>query len=468
MKSVYILTIVIISISAMVYYPVSVLYGDINFNTIASVLFSNKDESLGFLKAIPIRLYMVSLIIFILSVIVMKIKFSLPAKVKAIFLLLGGVIVSSPILYAYSQKGRITSSDIKNPTARFFITLPVRYMEVMHEINLMKEYSQKQPTWNITGAEPKYKIFIVVIGESVRRDFMSAYSFPIDNTPYMRTAPGILFSNYISAASSTQVSLVNTITAGADNINNNIITLANSAFFSTYWLSNQGNIGMHDTSVSNIGKNANHAVFLRKGNSDDSGKSSDFKLIPEFEKIIKTQSDNNSLIVIHLFGSHPPSCSRVDSEPEIKFISDDLSCYVQSIKNTDDFLKKIDAILRENSNSWSMMYFSDHGLAIHDKNMKNKEYMLHSGDFKDVYNVPFFIISSDSSSRSEINQRRTAFDFLKLFSEWTGIHETSLEHECRLLSDKHCESENLDKVISFLYDKVSYSKMQDDIIPTSQ
>ncbi|MEM8006853.1 phosphoethanolamine transferase, partial [Morganella morganii subsp. sibonii] len=68
--------------------------------------------------------------------------------------------------------------------------------------------------------------------------------------------------------------------------------------------------------------------FLKKGNSDDSSKLSDFKLIPEFEKIIKKQSDNNRLIVIHLYGSHPPSCSRVGSTVEIKFISDDLSCYV--------------------------------------------------------------------------------------------------------------------------------------------
>ncbi|MEM8006617.1 sulfatase-like hydrolase/transferase, partial [Morganella morganii subsp. sibonii] len=259
-KSIYILVIGIVSISAIIYYPISVLYGDISFNTIASLLFSNKEESLGFLKTVPPRFYVVSLIILILSVIMMRMKYALPAKVKAAFSILGVIIISYPMLTAYSQNGRVASVDIKNPVARFFITLPVRYMEVMREIKVIQAYSQKKPTWNITNTDPKYKTYVVVIGESVRRDFMSAYGFQIDNTPYMRTATGTLFTNYTSAASSTQASLFNTIAGGAENINNNIITLANSAGFSTYWLSNQGNIGMDDTPISNIGKNANYSL----------------------------------------------------------------------------------------------------------------------------------------------------------------------------------------------------------------
>lgn len=44
-----------------------------------------------------------------------------------------------------------------------------------------------------------------------------------------------------------------------------IIDLARSAGIKTYWLSNQGMVGKFDTPVSAIGRKADKAIFLNKG-----------------------------------------------------------------------------------------------------------------------------------------------------------------------------------------------------------
>ncbi|MCV5556116.1 hypothetical protein OFN13_34045, partial [Escherichia coli] len=71
---------------------------------------------------------------------------------------------------------------------------------------------------------------------------------------------------------------------------------------------------------------------------------------------------------------------------------DYLSCYVSSIQKTDLFLEKLNNFMRENDNSYSMIYFSDHGLAH--REIGGEIYFNNNRASKLHFDVPLFMISS--------------------------------------------------------------------------
>ncbi|WP_336610308.1 sulfatase-like hydrolase/transferase [Campylobacter sp. 7477a] len=72
---------------------------------------------------------------------------------------------------------------------------------------------------------------------------------------------------------------------------------------------------------------------------------------------------------MHFIGSHPITCNKLSSKEYLKYPDEatfKINCYVESIRQTDNDLKSVYEILtrnlQENNESFSMIYFSDHGL----------------------------------------------------------------------------------------------------------
>lgn len=99
---------------------------------------------------------------------------------------------------------------------------------------------------------------------------------------------------------------------GALQFNNNILRLAKLSGLHTYWLSNQGVFGIHDSPVAMIGKDADYSYFIKNGDSNDGAYYPDEALLPEYSRAIKKPGDK--LIVLHLIGSHPDACSRTNGK----------------------------------------------------------------------------------------------------------------------------------------------------------
>ncbi|WP_162505626.1 sulfatase-like hydrolase/transferase [Candidatus Arsenophonus triatominarum] len=175
------------------------------------------------------------------------------------------------------------------PELKFIKDFYYAQEETKKLFSLISEKDEFQPS-NVTTL---FNTYVVVIGESARRDFMHAYGFPINNTPFMNSANGILFTHYISAGATTQHSLINSLSI-PPKIANNIISLAKKRGFMTYWLSNQGAVGFNDTPVAAIGKKADYSVFLKKGNFSDSRASNDAELLPEIAKAINSSQQKKS------------------------------------------------------------------------------------------------------------------------------------------------------------------------------
>lgn len=99
---------------------------------------------------------------------------------------------------------------------------------------------------------------------------MSVYDYPVPTTPWLNTAPGLFIDDYTSTASSTVSSLSRTLIYDYEqnpDSGNNVVALAAKAGYSTWWISNQGKLGEHDTRISVIASDAEHATFLKKGSS---------------------------------------------------------------------------------------------------------------------------------------------------------------------------------------------------------
>lgn len=114
----------------------------------------------------------------------------------------------------------------------------------------------------------------IIIGESVRKDYVSAYGFKYDNTPFTRIHASIIWDGLIAPAPNTQSSIQHLISQSIflddkkvnAQLNNNIVSIANDAGFETYWLSNQGKLSTIEITVPRIASYAQHSFYTKKAN----------------------------------------------------------------------------------------------------------------------------------------------------------------------------------------------------------
>src|SRR5690606_11911344 len=89
--------------------------------------------------------------------------------------------------------------DTGYPVVRFVKDVVVNNREVREEQARMAELSGMKDTWTVLGVKPKYHTYVVVIGESVRRDAMGAFGGYWNNTPFASQVNGTFFTDYVSA-----------------------------------------------------------------------------------------------------------------------------------------------------------------------------------------------------------------------------------------------------------------------------
>ncbi|CAQ83679.1 MULTISPECIES: phosphoethanolamine transferase [Photorhabdus] len=412
---------IVLGIVALIYSPIGLTYGSPNFNSILSLFYTNEQEASEFISSIPAEHYLFSLLILIFCLLSLKVRMNLYKKINIFLFSFALIMTIHHPLKAFIQGKEFNILDSGLP-----------------EIRVVKD---------------------------VRRDFMNAYGFSVHNTPFMSIANGTLFTNYISAGPSTQISLASSLAMvknGKDILSNNIVTLAKKAGFYTYWISNQGSMGLFDTPVASMGARADSPLFIKKGESSSGLNRNipDTNIIPIVKKALEDKKEKK-LIVIHLMESHSPACIRTNYEYKVFFKSEQISCYIQSIKNTDDLLSIITSEVQKNEKSWSLMYFADHGVSFFEKDTK-KMRLAHNDKYKQNYQVPMFITSYDDTSRKIINAQRNSMSFLTLFSEWTGIQEPTIPRNCKMLSNEICE--NQDDVLNFSNKIVKYSSLPEDKI----
>lgn len=460
--------IAICTVVAASYYPFGQAYGAPNFNTLLALHSTNMEESTEILTIFPWYNYVIGLFIFALGVIALRRRtVEKAAWTKwdhlgvAFCLVVVFVQPVSNLIYGWG----FNLKDTGYPVVRFVKDVIVNNKEVIDEQARMAELSSRKDTWTVMAVKPKYHIYVVVIGESVRRDAVGAFGGYWNNSPFESQVKGTFFTDYVSASGSTQKSLGLTLNRVVDNqpqYQDNVVTLANRAGFQTWWFSNQGQIGEYDTAIASIAKRADEVHFLKNGDFEADKNVKDEALLQMTSQVLSTPHTQPQLIVLHLMGSHPQTCDRTGGKYAEFVQSKETSCYLYSITQTDELLGKLYAQPQAAGSSFSMVYFSDHGLAFKERG-KEVQYLAHSDKFQQNFQVPFMVLSSDDKTHRVIKTRRSANDFLSFFSQWTGIEAKEIANGYRFVSS---QKSGPTFITNFKLQRVDYDHLGSDIFET--
>lgn len=245
-------------------------------------------------------------------------------------------------------------------------------------------------------------VFVLVIGESENKNFMSVYGYQKPTTPYLNrlknSKNAIFFSEAHSNYTHTVPVLIYALSAKNqyenmdEDLAPTLIETAKAAGFSVYWLSNQVKFGACGENVSKISIPADEKIFT--SDFDDKEKFDESLLEP----LKSLNLAKKSLVVVHLLGSHGTYKKRYPKNYE-KFGTSRLEAYENSIFYNDEILRRIIEISKNFKNFKALVYMSDHGenpvKASHD-----------AANF--VYGmcqIPFFIYFNDSLQNSDIYTR---------------------------------------------------------------
>lgn len=423
---------------AFLYCPIGLTFGPPDLNAMTSMAYTDKAETLEFLMSVSVWKWLISISILfsLLSCCLLKTKttFVLPRILSLLSIV---CFFSMPIKAAY-QENKFSLLDSHYPPIRFVNDARNAYNQVNAD-KAFYEHNMKMPDeWGKDTHGENYNTVVIVIGESVRRDFMSAYGFPVNNSPFINSTPGFIFTDYISSGPATVLSLTHSLYRFKDGkieYNNSIVRLLGKSGYHTSWISNQGVFGSSDSPVSLAGKQADEYHFVKNGSSNKFLYSPDEKILPLVLDAVHRKG--KKAIFIHLMGSHPMACIRTNGQYETFFRSKEESCYVQSIKNTDALLSRVYAMLGQNSNSWAMMYFADHGLMVVDKGA-SEERLQHADKYQNNYDVPLFVTTSSMKESQKITAPRSGFDLIPLVTQLVGITEPSIDIKCNLYSNEAC------------------------------
>ena len=215
-------------------------------------------------------------------------------------------------------------------------------------------------------------LFVLVIGESQSASHIQAYGYQKATTPKLverlKEPNHLLFNNVFSSWPQTVQALSYALT-NANQYNQvevsdaySLIELPRAVGFDTYWLSNQRKYGMYETPITVISSTANHEIWTN-GSAKMEGVFFDEELV---NRLPKVDPNKNTLIIIHLMGSHQKYEKRVPKEfRQFTGADEVVASYDNSILYTDYVVDEIYNKAKKNPAFKALVYFSDHGEEPH-------------------------------------------------------------------------------------------------------
>lgn len=297
-------------------------------------------------------------------------------------------------------------------------------------------------TVKTNNQEEKPHTYIMIIGESVSKEYVSAFSdIEYNTSPWLKECKAdeehnIIFGHAYSCANQTVPTLERVLTER--NLYNNkefhqsvsIIDIARKAGYTTHWYSNQGCIGVAETSITLVAKTSDTAKWTEQ---EVNKIQYDGSLLDFLDEVDNTK---NNFIVFHLMGSHFNFINRYPAEATqwgTPGVQDNMLNYLNSIHYTDSLLKKIYDYANEKLNLSAMLFFSDHG-CIPDKRR------VPQFDGFDFLRIPMSLHCTDSY----ISRHRERFEAFKANKDKYFTNDLMYEAVCGLLDveSNHFDTEN--------------------------
>ena len=381
------------------------LQGHMSLGIVASMFQSNTNEAFEFLSVVDLKYIVFAFFIFLS--------------------LCFYILFFNPTRQGNYRKLILALIFIANGVSVFGVQTALATVKYKQEEAKLLEDNVQDVDWKIQQVNASYDNQVVIIGESVQRDHLSLYGAKEDTTPFLNQMPLDVVDHYIATAPNTVTSLTRTLTLVDQNrepqIAKNVVTLAKQAGYNTIWISNQGFMGKNDTAISKIAIHADHQFFLKSGNYMSSNIDDD-KMVEILQAQLKKYANQKNVIFIHMMGSHPDACERLFNAPRMYANKPEtINCYLSSINKLDHFIKQIYNTLKADQRNFSVTYFSDHGMTV-DEDSYHVD-----NDFKDNYQVPFFVLRSDAQAKNYYNKNVSAYDYMHIYADLLGVKTPLLD-----------------------------------------
>ena len=297
------------------------------------------------------------------------------------------LILCTPIAYSAVRKGpRLLAS---HGVYQFCTTL-CRYTDEIRAVDTVRSERQNlslAPVAFLDGDPAMPRTYVFIVGESANRNHLSLYGYKRNTTPKLEAMRDelVVFEDVISPDPHTipslrKVLLFSELQKGDTILTSpSVLTLLNSAGFTTYWISNQAVNVEGATGVRLFAEDAKQVSFLNMARDEGRSVSYDSVLLPELEKILGSSVERKA-IFIHLMGSHLTYALRYPPEFGVFSSTDDIptkpwrtesekqyvNTYDNSIRYTDHIVSSvINAVKRKGGDAF-VVYFSDHGQEVYD------------------------------------------------------------------------------------------------------
>ena len=323
------------------------------------------------------------------------------------------LFILMPRIYAHSMDGGIAPDNTISPVDRLIWNTGLVYVETIK----IKENVDKIKKIDLGCLEVKQPYgqinVVVVIGESLRRDYMHCYGYTLENTPKLDSliADGsiIAYSDVISPAAGTVEALTKVLTylsldvKGAWYDYPSLTNVLSRSGYESYWVSNQEITGDYVQPLNVIARMSNVVRYVKMRTPasdwapiDDVGY--DMEVLP-YLRSYDAKKKTSVAQFIHLIGSHvdyaqryPKSYARFSSKDIAE--SGDKTCiadYVNSVYYNDDVVASI--IKHYKNKKTLLFYFSDHGESLFDA-PNNPNFFGHGYSVKSNVDIPFMVYVS--------------------------------------------------------------------------
>lgn len=232
------------------------------------------------------------------------------------------------------------------------------------------------------------QVYVLVIGETGRFYNWSINGYERNTSPMLSARNDVLSIKEMYTESpftrySVPVMITRKLSPGFDaNFREtSIVSFFKEIGFKTFWISMQAPFGFDDSPISMYAFEADEIKFLNPVDYRFNGKP-DYESLPEVERFISENKNDDIFIVIHTLGSHARYVDRYDEQFRV-FVPDRPESGVESIYNpadkeyiingydntilvTDYLLGNLINLLEaQNIPSW-MFYVADHGESLFD------------------------------------------------------------------------------------------------------
>jgi glucan phosphoethanolaminetransferase (alkaline phosphatase superfamily) len=299
------------------------------------------------------------------------------------------------------------------------------------------------------------EVRVVVLGANARKDYLSAYGYAHNDTPFLNRVNWIFIDGFVapSYSSSSSVPLLFGLNRGGKpDLANSVVSLANKAGFQTYWFSNRLARDSAARAKSSIfGFQSDRAEFIA---SEKLEERDDFDLFDYFDRALDEKLDKPKIIFLHTYGSSGAPRARLRGFPN-RFnlpYGNDLNCYLALIEKLDSFVQTLVEKLGSRKISWALIYLADHGSL--QAGAKTDIRFSPLGMAKQSYEVPFFALDYKDSERVTIKRQVSGLRFFDFFAAWIGFNVAA--------SDPRYDLKDFPQTDTIVTPRGDYATLRDD------